>query len=159
MSGIGTWHNVNGYRFRETLHGPMVMGVCVDCADPALEVLPTGRINEHGLEEDTGGSAQTRCSTCGRAHHGAKLDYYGTGRAEAYGRRVSADPVALRVPTEGFFWRALHWGDPRETCTRCWLPMDPAARTVEHPNLHPSCVRYPVDAPMETPLGAEGAPH
>lgn len=82
---VGDWHDVNGTRYRETLHGPMRLGACVDCGKPALEVQPTGRIGAGGREEDTGGAAETRCDACGRAHHGAALSYYGTGRAELYG--------------------------------------------------------------------------
>lgn len=155
--GIGDWHQLNGYRFRETLHGPMVMGTCIDCGQPALEVLPTGRINTHGLEEDTGGTADTRCSTCGRNHHDARLDYYRTGRADIY-KTAHVNPARLdprhggTTSTEGFFWRALHPNDPRTDCVVCSLPIDPAAATVEHPDKHPSCDTYFEDAPMETPL-------
>lgn len=29
---VGDWHELNGYRFQETLFGPLVTRVCVDCA-------------------------------------------------------------------------------------------------------------------------------
>lgn len=28
---VGDWHELNGYRFQETLFGPMVQRDCVDC--------------------------------------------------------------------------------------------------------------------------------
>lgn len=158
---IGEWHEAENYRFRETLHGPMVWGTCVDCRQRALEVQPTGRIGHGGQEEDTGGAAATRCSRCGRVAHDAGIDYYGTGRTELYGD-ITIDRRKL-YPNQGgsttmaaFFWRALHPDDPRTQCSLCSLPVDPAARTVEHPDRHPSCATYWEDAPMETPLGPEG---
>lgn len=61
-----------------------------------------------------------------------------------------------RVSTEAFYWRALHPADPRVQCRVCRYPMDPAGRTVEHPDTHMSCTNYPANAPMETPLSTEG---
>lgn len=67
---IGEWHETaSGYRYRETLHGPMVMGSCVDCGDKTLVIQPTGRINACGLAEDVPTSTP-RCSSCGRWHYG-----------------------------------------------------------------------------------------
>jgi len=60
----------DGYSFRETVWGPMIYGTCVDCGAQVMEVQRTGRINQWGLEEDTGGDAKSRCSTCGRKHYG-----------------------------------------------------------------------------------------
>lgn len=61
----------DGYQFYETLHGPMNMGVCVDCGKPALEKGYTGRVNEWGLDEDEGAmSIPTRCTGCFRQAHG-----------------------------------------------------------------------------------------
>ena len=60
----------DGYSFHETLHGPMNMGVCVDCGKDALEVGPTDRVNQWGLKEDTGAGIATRCSGCFRAYYG-----------------------------------------------------------------------------------------
>lgn len=68
---VGDWHVfADGYRFRETLNGPLVEGACVDCGAKVYVVQPTGRINQWGLEEDAGATADARCSTCGRRHHG-----------------------------------------------------------------------------------------
>lgn len=60
----------DGYWFRETFHGPLMPDNCTDCGAEIYSVQPTGRINEWGLEEDCGATAQARCSTCGRAHYG-----------------------------------------------------------------------------------------
>ena len=68
--GVGDWHEFpDGYRFRETLHGPLVIGECVDCGKPIGVVQATGRIGAGGLEEDAGGEL-SRCVACGRRHHG-----------------------------------------------------------------------------------------
>lgn len=67
----GDWHEFpDGYRFRETVHGPLVWGNCVDCGHQVAEVQPTGRINQWGLEEDAGATAVSRCSGCARKHYG-----------------------------------------------------------------------------------------
>lgn len=84
--------------FNETVHGPMQWGTCVDCGDRTLVVGPTERVNGHGLKEDTG-VAEPRCGTCGRAHHGASLDYYRTGRDELYGK-VALDRHLDPTPDE-----------------------------------------------------------
>jgi hypothetical protein len=70
MSGPGIVHTfADGYSFIETIHGPLTEGVCVDCGTRTYVVQRTGRFNEWGLEEDTGGTAESRCSTCGRKHY------------------------------------------------------------------------------------------
>ena len=35
---VGDVHNLNGYHFEETLHGPNVERTCVDCADVCYSV-------------------------------------------------------------------------------------------------------------------------
>jgi hypothetical protein len=78
---VGDRYRLGDVEFIETFHGPMVWGPCVGCGRSVMVVGRTGRIGAGGLEEDTGSTAQARCSSCGRAHHGADLTYYGTGRA------------------------------------------------------------------------------
>jgi DNA-directed RNA polymerase subunit RPC12/RpoP len=66
----GDWHEFSdGYRFRETIHGPLMVDACVDCGAAVYSVQPTGRINQWGLEEDNS-PTPARCSTCGRKYHG-----------------------------------------------------------------------------------------
>jgi len=66
---IGDWHEFDdGYRFRETLHGPMTTADCVDCAGTVLVVQATGRIGTGGQLEDQP-PATPRCSGCGRWHY------------------------------------------------------------------------------------------
>lgn len=61
----------DGGWFYETLHGPMVMGVCVDCGKDGLEKGRTDRVNEWGLSEDAAAMAiPTRCTGCFRRAHG-----------------------------------------------------------------------------------------
>lgn len=61
----------DGYRFYETLHGPMVMTVCVDCDGDALTKGRTDRINASGLSEDEGSTKiPSRCTGCFREAHG-----------------------------------------------------------------------------------------
>lgn len=70
---VGDRHTFgDGYTFVETLLGPMVMGVCVDCGKPALEVGPTDRYNRWGLKEDDTSRIPTRCTGCFRMSHGLK---------------------------------------------------------------------------------------
>lgn len=67
----GDWHEfADGYFFRETIHGPLMEDTCVDCGATIYSVQPTGRVNQWGLEEDTGSTAAARCSTCGRKFYG-----------------------------------------------------------------------------------------
>lgn len=75
---VGDWHALDGgrYRFRETLHGPFVAARCVDCGGECYVVQLTGRINAHGLPEDTGSTVRPRCSTCGRRRWGAPVKLY-----------------------------------------------------------------------------------
>ena len=41
---VGDWHVFgDGYRFRETLFGPMTTTSCVDCGEPTLIVQDIGR--------------------------------------------------------------------------------------------------------------------
>lgn len=158
---IGRWYDLNGYKFQATLHGPMHWGTCVDCGKPALEAQPTG------IATDVSGT-ESRCDSCGRIFHGARLDYYRTGRALLY-RTVSlpdrTDPqhggtveLADFLAQVEELKRAPHERPAR--CDSCAALIDPAARTVEHPNLHPTCVRdwarIRADAPMENPLRSEG---
>jgi hypothetical protein len=67
---VGDWHEFSdGYRFRETLFGPMTTTVCVDCGDEVLIVQDCGQVNAHGLRENVP-TASPRCSGCWRRHHG-----------------------------------------------------------------------------------------
>jgi hypothetical protein len=162
---IGMWHVVSGgYQYRETLHGPMAWGTCVDCGKPALEIQPTG------LDTDMV-TADTRCDACGRRHHGADLGYYETGRRELYKRATPFDPDR-RDPKYG---GKVEFADFLSQINDRWLPsaerpvrcsvcvgvLDPIARTVQHPDTHPTCdphwTIYPESAPMETPLTAIAA--
>jgi hypothetical protein len=68
---IGERHDLNGYRFTETLHGPFGPVPCVDCGVTVMAVVPTGRIGTGGQVEDTGAGVDPRCSACGRTFHGA----------------------------------------------------------------------------------------
>lgn len=160
---IGAWHDLDGYRFRGTLHGPLVRATCIDCGRGPIAVgQPTGRIGAGGLVEDEP-DIPARCGSCARAHHGAtdvviRPDY----------PKVVIDPARLdpehggTVTCAEFFAPALaagvlaaSTGTPErspEGCRACGLPIDPAARTVEHPDVHPTCATYPEDAPMDTPL-------
>lgn len=74
--------------------------------------------------------------------------------SDAHGRypRVSLNWRRLHWSQDAFMWRAVHPDDPRVQCWWCGYPIDPAARTIEHPDRHPACASYHPDAPMETPL-------
>lgn len=139
---VGDWHELNGYRFRETLHGPMHEAPCGDCGHPVMLVLPSHREGEPARDYPT----VAKCSGCGRAEHGAALP------VRTNHPRVTVNPRRLRYERLAFFFRALHPDDPRIDCWWCGYPIDEAARTVEHPDRHPACARYRPDAPMETPL-------
>jgi hypothetical protein len=67
---VGDKHTFGTYSWYETLYGPMVAGVCVDCGARAMEVGRTDRYNQWGLKEDTGGGVATRCNNCARKAHG-----------------------------------------------------------------------------------------
>jgi hypothetical protein len=67
---VGDRHTLNGYSFIETLYGPFGPDRCVNCGTATLSVVPTGRIGAGGMLEDTGGGIASRCSACGRVHHG-----------------------------------------------------------------------------------------
>jgi hypothetical protein len=66
---IGDRITLNNYSFRETLHGPMMMGTCNDCGIQVAVVAPTDRVNASGLKEDIF-TGNPRCTTCGRRHYG-----------------------------------------------------------------------------------------
>lgn len=66
---IGDWHELNGYWFRETLHGPFVAAECVDCAGECYVVQPTGRAEDVSTVEP-------RCASCGRTRWGAPVKIY-----------------------------------------------------------------------------------
>lgn len=106
---VGDWHALDGgrYVFRETLHGPFVAARCVDCGGECYAVQQTGRINAHGLPEDTGSTVRPRCSACGRRKWGAPVKLYadrprvqhGAGNPGAVARTaevVSSSRVAIR---------------------------------------------------------------
>lgn len=59
---IGDWHTFGSYTFRETLHGPMVWGQCVQCQKPVLVV-------GSGDPQDQF-SKDPRCEVCWKLHHG-----------------------------------------------------------------------------------------
>lgn len=156
---IGVWREINGYRFRTTLHGPMVWGTCVGCGQPALERQETPYATDASTTD-------TRCDSCGRKHHGAWLTAYGEGRAEIYGTVTPFDPDR-RDPKYGGLVAAPDWfarladqhlppGERPLRCRVCDGVLDPIARTAEHPDTHPTCDRgwqnLPEDVPMETPL-------
>jgi hypothetical protein len=156
---VGAWHDLNGYKFRETLHGPMVLGTCVGCGKSVAEAQPTGQATDMVTPE-------SRCDACGRAHHGAWLDVYKTGRADLY-RKVAPFQPHRRDPEYGGFVTLKDFLDeiddqrlpPHERPTRCALcaaVIDPAARTVECPDRHMSCVRgwrrEPESTPTQTAL-------
>lgn len=159
---VGREHALNGYTFRETLHGPMRWGTCVDCGKPALEIQPTG-IATDAVATDT------RCDSCGRARYGAALSYYETGRDLLY-RTIAPFEPHRRDPTRGGLVeladllaevrdRALPAHERSARCARCAGIIDPAARTIEHPDVHPTCVpdwtHIPAHAPMERALPDE----
>lgn len=63
---VGDWHTLGSVTFKETLHGPMVWGVCHDCGGPTLVV-------GSGLKEDEF-SKDPRCGTCWRTYHGLETE-------------------------------------------------------------------------------------
>jgi hypothetical protein len=81
----GEWHEFDGYRFQETLCGPMLgYQPCVDCGHP---VLTCGEAAAH---------IPARCGPCGRLFHGARLEYYGTGRDKVVVKVDSPELQRLR---------------------------------------------------------------
>lgn len=129
-----TGSNGRVYRIEVYPAGPEMRewpGMCADCGKGGVVDVPGAR-----------------CDACGRAHHGAALSYYGTGRADLYRRPegLSRGSTFRFRPAPG-------------TCRVCLGVIDPAARTVEHPDHHPTCVSgwrtWPPDLPMERALPAE----
>lgn len=59
---MGDVHTFGSYTFRETLHGPMVLGRCHDCGKDTAVV-------GSGLKEDEF-SKDPRCTECWRRYHG-----------------------------------------------------------------------------------------
>lgn len=66
---VGEVHTFrDGYRFVETLHGPLMEGKCNDCGAKIYVGAPV--FDSAGTIVPGHDPLTSRCSTCGRRHHG-----------------------------------------------------------------------------------------
>lgn len=67
--GAGDVHTFrDGYRFVETVYGPLMQGACNDCGARIYVAAPVLGIDGTLVPGHT--VPNPRCSTCGRRHHG-----------------------------------------------------------------------------------------
>lgn len=122
---VGDWHDIGGYRFRETLFGPTVERRCSDCG---------------AVTYATPEAEDPRCLDCARKFHGVAPTSVKPLRARflrAHGApglsgdvRYTVDEIKMAAARKRFA--------PGGLCSVCKYPLDPVHRR-EGFDTHPIC--------------------